>query len=144
MAKSLLLGFCATLGWASLSFSADAADLDVRITDLRSDNGNVHIAIYDKPESFPDGDGMIDEVEVPVEDRNAGYTFSGLAAGEYAIAVYHDENDNDDFDTNFIGLPLEGYAFSNGATVFLGPPSFAAARITLPADGTTTEIRMTY
>ena len=37
--------------------------------------------------------------------------------GKYAIAIYHDKNDNDEFDT-FFGLPAEKYGFSKNAKVF--------------------------
>ena len=54
-----------------------------------------------------------------------------LKKKSYAIAVYHDENDNDSFDQGFLGIPLEDYAFSNNAAVFLGPPSFDDAAFIL-------------
>lgn len=87
---------------------------------------------------------MLAEVETPIANGQARHTFKNLSPGTYAIAVYHDENRNDDFDTNFIGLPLEGYAFSNGASVFLGPPSFDAARFVLSAPSMAITIPMTY
>ena len=111
-----------------------AADLDVVVTGLRSAKGNVHIAIYNAPERFPDSDGMMIKVEAPIVDTAATHRFNGLAPGRYAIAVYHDENDNDDFDQGFLGIPLEDFAFSNGATVFLGPPSFDDAAFVLGGD----------
>lgn len=123
------------IGWAALeSVPGQAADLDVAVTHLRSDKGNVHIALYDRPDRFPDSDGMIAKAEVPIVGMAARHQFAGLAPGRYAIAVYHDENDNDDFDQGFLGIPLEDYAFSSGATAFLGPPSFDTAAFDLAAD----------
>lgn len=124
--------------------TASAADLKVIVSGLRSDAGDVHIALYDGPDKFPDGDGMIVETEAAISNGSASHLFSTLPPGKYAIAVYHDENGNDDFDTNFIGLPLEGYAFSNDARVFLGPPSFEEAMFELFSDGSVSEIKMTY
>ena len=49
-----------------------------------------------------------------------------MKAGVYAIAVYHDENNNGQFDRLF-AIPLEKYGFSNNAKVFLGPPTFKEA-----------------
>ena len=107
--------------------SGEKDDLFVTVKGLRSQKGNVHIALYDDPDRFPDFDGMILKVEVTIIDGTAHHKFNGLASKRYAIAVYHDENDNDEFDQGFLGIPLEDYAFSNNATVFLGPPSFADA-----------------
>ncbi len=120
------------------------ADLTVTVTGLRNANGEVHIAIYDRPESFPDSDGMLREIKAPIVGTQARHVFKRLKPAFYAIAVYHDENANHDFDTNVIGLPLEGYGFSSGARVFLGPPAFDAAKFALPAEGTETVIEMTY
>tara|TARA_R110002072_G_scaffold1780_10_gene14787 strand:- start:7149 stop:7565 length:417 start_codon:yes stop_codon:yes gene_type:complete len=52
------------------------------------------------------------------------FSVSNLPAGEYAIQVMHDENDNGKLDSNFIGIPSEPWAFSNNATGSMGPPAW--------------------
>lgn len=116
----------ATLG------NGEANDLLVIVSGLRSQEGNVHIALYDDPDRFPDSDGMIFKVEVPIVDGTARHKFNDLAPGRYAVAIYHDENDNDEFDQGFFGIPLEDYAFSNNAPVFLAPPSYVDAAFAVP------------
>lgn len=123
---------------------ARAADLSVEVTRLRSDAGYVHVALYAVPERFPDSDGMIVDRVVKAAAGGARVVFAGLAAGTYALAVYHDENGNRQFDQGLFGIPLEGYAFSNGATGFLGPPRFADAAVTVPEHGARVTIPMTY
>ena len=54
-----------------------------------------------------------------------------LKPGMYAISVLHDENSNKDMDQSKIGIPKEGYGFSNNASISLGPPSFQKAKIEL-------------
>ena len=117
----------ATLG------NGEANDLLVIVSGLRSQDGNVHIALYDDPDRFPDSDGMIFKVEVPIVNGMARHKFIDLEPRRYAVAVYHDENDNDQFDQGFLGIPLEDYAFSNNAPVFLGPPSYVDAAFAVPA-----------
>ena len=97
----------------------DSADLHVIVSGLRSNTGNIHIALYDDPKSFPKPDGMVLDIEVDISDRTAHYSFLELDHNDYAIAVYHDANDNNSFDQGFLGIPLEDYAFSNNAQVFL-------------------------
>ncbi len=116
----------ATLG------NEETDDLLVIVSGLRSQEGNVHIALYDDPNRFPDFDGMILNAEVPIVDGTARHKFIDLAPRRYAVAVYHDENDNDEFDQGFLGIPLEDYAFSNNAPVFLGPPSYVDAAFAVP------------
>jgi uncharacterized protein (DUF2141 family) len=58
-------------------------------------------------------------------------TFDNLRPGTYAVGAYHDENGNDHLDTNFLGLPVEGYALSNGVRVVLSKPTFQQAAFTV-------------
>ncbi len=114
------------------------------MTGLRSGDGDVHVAVYDSPETFPDSGEMAAEAVVPARSDGVLAAFPGLAPGTYAVAVYHDENANHDFDQGIFGVPLEGYAFSNGASVFLGPPDFAEAAVRLGSEGAEITIPMTY
>ncbi len=120
--KSLI--FCLVLVIAS--FSADAADLEVTIQGLRNGDGMMRLALFDKAEEFPRGQDIRDH-DVAAKPGNIVVVFKDLKPGTYALAIHHDENTNSSMDTNFIGLPLEGYGFSNNAPVFFGPPSFEAA-----------------
>lgn len=126
------------------SQSAVAANFTVKVTGLRSSNGYVHIALYTIPKNYPKGDAMMTRI-VPAS-KSGGVTaqFSGLAPGTYAFAVYHDENGDNNFNRGFLGIPLEGYAFSNNAKVFLGPPSFKEAAVKLDGKGDEVDIVMSY
>jgi uncharacterized protein (DUF2141 family) len=54
--------------------------------------------------------------------------FPNVSYGEYALAAYHDENDNHRLDLSVIGIPKEGIAISNDAKgLFL--PRFKDAKI---------------
>jgi len=48
---------------------------------------------------------------------------SDLEPGDYAIAVFHDLNQNGYLDTNWAGIPTEPYAFSNNVR-----PKFRSSR----------------
>ena len=121
---------------------AAAADLTVTVTGLRSDQGAVHVALYDSRDGFPDSDSILEDRVVPAASAVA--RFAGIAPGTYAVAVYHDENDNDEFDQGFLGIPREGYAFSRGAGALFGPPDFDDAAFGVEAGGTAITIPMTY
>ena len=125
-----------------VNLPATATELEIIVNALASNRGDVHVAIYNTPELFPDSDGMITKLEVPIEGNAARALFTGLIPGFYAIAVYHDENMNDEFDQGFLGIPLEDFAFSNGAKAFLGPPSFVDAAVNVPLEGRRIEIPM--
>ena len=129
------------LGLAILPVVTHAADLSVQVTNLRSSAGTVHFGLYNTAADFPTS-RIWQERVVPAGTPSA--VFSGLTPGNYALAVFHDENENGEFDRGFLGIPLEGYGFSNNARVFLGPPRFDEARIVLDEAGASISIAVTY
>ncbi|MEX0693646.1 MAG: DUF2141 domain-containing protein [Rhodospirillales bacterium] len=110
-----------------LPFAAVAAMLEVEVSGLASDQGRVHVALYDTPDAFPKSDGMLIKTKVPIQGGVARVVFDDLKPGRYAVAVFHDENGNNSFDQGIFGIPLESYGFSSGARAFFAAPSFEAA-----------------
>jgi uncharacterized protein (DUF2141 family) len=86
----------------------------------------MRLALFDQASEFPRGQDIRDH-DIAAKPGEIRVIFKDLKPGEYALAIHHDENTNKSMDTNFFGLPLEGYGFSNNARVFFGPPSFEAA-----------------
>ena len=123
---------------------ADANEITVHVRDLRSPRGGVYVQVYNSAELFPEPEGGIALSAVRANGNSVRVVFGDLAAGTYAVAAYHDENDNGQYDRSIIGLPVEGYAFSNNAPVFLSAPSFEDASFELPATGIEISISMRY
>jgi uncharacterized protein (DUF2141 family) len=71
-------------------------------------------------------------------------TFEGLAPGDYAVQLFHDENDNGTMESNLFGIPSEGYAFSNRARASFGPPKFVEMKFTVSSTPATTSAVMNY
>lgn len=124
------------------AWAAVAADLTVTVTGLRSDEGMLRIAVFDNPGDFPRGEESAGEVVKAAPEVTV--VIDGLMPGRYAVAVHHDENGNGRMDSSLIGLPQEGYAFSNDVMVFLGPPPFSDASFELPDEGRHITIQMDY
>jgi uncharacterized protein (DUF2141 family) len=119
-----------------------AADLTVEVLGLRSNEGHVHFGLYDNPETFPTKDGRLAGMHTAIMNNSAVAVFKGLKPGRYALAVFHDENANGEFDQIFFGLPVEDFGFSNGAVAFFGPPGFDDAAVFVPAEGAKITIRI--
>ncbi|MDG2004226.1 MAG: DUF2141 domain-containing protein [Novosphingobium sp.] len=64
--------------------------------------------------------------------------------GTYAVVLYHDENANRKLDRGALGIPTEGYGFTNNPGTFFGLPSFKSVRLNVPQTADTTKIRMKY
>jgi len=124
------------------AWAAVAADLTITVTGLRSDAGMVRVAVFDNASDFPRGEEVSGEVVKAAPEVTVA--IDGLKPGRYAVAVHHDENGNGRMDSSLIGLPQEGYAFSNDAMVFLGPPPFSEASFDLPEEGRQITIQMDY
>ncbi|MEO0424779.1 MAG: DUF2141 domain-containing protein [Pseudomonadota bacterium] len=125
-----LLALSALMGTA-----AHAASLDVRVTSIDEPEGYIMLAMFDSAEAFDNGGQPVRAVRLPVESNELHTTFDDLPAGNYAIRLYHDANGNGELDSNMMGLPKEGYGFSNNGGRF-GPPPFEAAAFEIAEDGT--------
>ncbi len=132
-----ILVVCIALIQFLLSATCFAAVLEVMVVGLKSQKGDVHIAIFNKAEHFPYQDGVLHEDKATISGNLARLKFNNLPPGPYAAAIYHDENFNHEFDQGLFGIPLEDYGFSNNASVFLGPPNFAEAMFYLKEPKTT-------
>ena len=130
---------------AALALTATAAmagDVTVTLTDVQ-DRGGVIVASFDTRENFMTGR----DHSARVENDGAGnvvITFRDVAPGDYALAVMHDANRDGQFTMSPMGMPEEGWAFSNGDQPMMGPPSFDAHKITVPDEGLSLTERMQY
>ena len=106
--------------------------LEVDVTGMRRIAGNITLTAYGAdPTRFLKHAGSLAITRVMLTGPVAALCVAVSRPGTYAIAIYHDENNNHHFDRNFLGLPAEGFGFSNDAPTGLGPPSFASARIAI-------------
>jgi len=122
--------YIALLLSVSLSFSAPVfaqsagqATVIVKITGLRSEKGQVKIAVFKSPETWL-GDHPVYNSTIDVESQVVTWKIDDVPYGDYGIAVFHDENKNGKMDKNFLGIPQEAYGFSNNMRVTFGPPNW--------------------
>ena len=119
--------------------------LNVTATGLRDGNGQLAITLYeDNPRKFLARHGSLYVGRVQaVAGTTRGCIFVPRP-GVYALALYHDENGNQKFDRTGIGLPAEGYGFSNNPPTLVGLPSFRSVRLNVPRAGLSATIQMKY
>lgn len=126
-----------------LPSATPAANLELDVQNLRSAKGVIRICLTPRAESFPacNNDSRALTRSVPATQRRV--QFEGLAPGDYAVAIIHDENRNQKLD-KLMGIPREGFGFSRNPVIRFGPPSFAAARFTLDGAARPQQVRMQY
>lgn len=122
------------------SASSHAADLQIDITDVKSNTGSLMIAVYDSAETFLKK--PVKGIKVAAQSTQTSVQVNDLPAGDYAIVAFHDANENGKLDRNPMGIPTEDYAFGNNAMGTMGPPSFLDSKISLPATGASTRLSL--
>lgn len=102
--------------------------LSITITGLNNNKGHVLISVYKDGVGYPEEvDKAVRRAKLTITNKTATVSFAGLASGNYAIAILHDENDDGKMNSNFLGIPKEGYGFSNNVMGSFGPPAFSKA-----------------
>lgn len=143
MRVSRLLPKFACLGVALLGATgARAADLNVAVSGLRNQNGQVLIALHDNSASFPNKWTRALAVKRVPSQQGAAVTFENVAPGRYAVIAVHDEDGNGEMTKTLIGLPVEGFGASNNPS-FFGPPRFGSAVFDLREDASLS-VRIVY
>lgn len=119
----------------------NAASINVTVTNIKNTKGVVRVGIINKAEDFP-YDAYTGK-KIPISGDAVNVKFTGLPPGEYAISVHHDENCNDKLDKNVLGVPLEGYCFSNNVKALVVPPKFKYVKFILDTSFSQT-LKMMY
>lgn len=111
--------------------TADDTTLTVNVMGAEPPTGTVEVSVFDSAETFLK-QPYIQMPCRPAEGGSCRVTFSTLLAGDYAVVVVHDANDNRKLDNGFLGFGAEGFAYSNGASnPLFGRASFEDAKISI-------------
>ena len=103
----------------------------VKITDIKNNSGNILYAVYNNAKTFNDEENFVLSGSFSAQKGTITFTLKNLPAGEYAISVLHDENNNKKLDTNILGIPKEGFGFSKNPRVTFSEPGFDETKFML-------------
>lgn len=119
-----------------------AGDLIVTITEIEQpDAGPLTVMVWASEEGFPiDATKAKFTQKVRPDRSTVAVTFSGVEAGDYAVSVYQDRNENGAPDRNFLGMPKEPIGLTNKTK--LGRPVFKKSLVSVGASGTTVSIKL--
>jgi uncharacterized protein (DUF2141 family) len=130
------MGSFRTIGVAVLASAAlfagqaEAGEVRVTLTGVESRGGQLLVTLQTEGQ-FMQGQGAYNQVAaVPSQKGDVALVFADVAPGEYALAVMHDEDGDYQMKRAESGMPLEGWAMSNGSTL-RGPPDFATVKFTV-------------
>ena len=130
MREAIILIVIAVI-FSSTAF-AQSGRITVDISGIKNIEGQIAIGLFKNADGFPEISKAYKGTFLEVAEKTIQYTFFGIQNGDYAIAVFHDSNNNSKLDKNFIGIPKEGYGFSKNANMgTFGPPNFDQAKFKL-------------
>jgi uncharacterized protein (DUF2141 family) len=107
-----LAGFAIATALASSSVAL-SADLTVTVDGVRSAKGAVILELDNSDAQWDNKAAPFATGNINAQAGSVVYVFRDLKAGKYSVGVFHDENDNGKFDSNFLGIPKESWGFSN-------------------------------
>ncbi|WP_344694995.1 DUF2141 domain-containing protein [Sphingomonas rosea] len=141
---SKLLGALALVVAMPAAAAPAGNDLRVELTGIRSAKGVVHLCLSGDPSRYLDCKGDKGALWRTVPAGQAGrFDLGAVKPGTYALLVVHDENNNGKLDMT-LGIPREGFGFSNNPALRPRAPKWDEIRFTVPATASVQRIRVRY
>lgn len=103
--------------------------IKVIVTNIQSNNGDIKIGLYDNQNHFLEK--VYKSIDVKATEGTVEATFENIPNGEYAISLYHDEDNNNELNKRFFIIPIEPYGISNNAKEMYSAPSWEKAKFSL-------------
>ena len=126
----------------ALAGSSTAADLTVKVDGIDKPGGTLKVQLMDSAEAWAGKAKPVGAARQVIDSTAAvELSFKNLPAGRYALRLMHDENDNGKLDSNLIGMPTEGYGYSNNPDL-MRAARFEEAAFDLSDDGAAIEIKL--
>ena len=118
-----------------------AGNLTVQIIGIQNSSGDVKIGLFNSEESFNGKEKKFKGITVKAENNKIIWSLGSIPFGYYAVKAFHDEDQDDEVDTK-LGIPSEGFGFSNNPSILLGAPSYDKAKFLFDTDSMTVEIKL--
>ena len=124
----LLLFESLLFGVLAIAQSDSTSTIVIRITGLSSEQAPVRVAVFNSEEGWLDDATAVYKTVLDGEGREREWRIRNVRYGEYAAAVFQDENRDGKLNRNFVGIPKEPYGFSRDARGAFGPARWKDAK----------------
>lgn len=141
----LLLAIFGNTMVLSSAKAVSSSTLSVTISGLKNQRGQVCLSLFASQRGFPGNSKQAVQARcVKAEDTPVAVQFSNLKTGNYAVAVFHDANNDGKLNRNFLGIPTEGFGFSQNPRVLTSAPQFEDAAVLVAGSETNIDIKLQY
>lgn len=122
-----------------------AQKVQMKIEGIRNSNGNIQLGIFTNQEQFSKEEPVIEKV-FSKRNMRAGVLVVQfeLEPGNYGIAVLDDENKDGDMNYNFLGVPREGFGFSNFVSSGMTKPRYSDFSFDVKTGLNKVEVKIRY
>jgi len=104
----------------------ETGTLLILVEGFKNTDGQLMVALFNGPTDFPYKEAYKGSITA-ISANEELIKFENIPYGDYAVVALHDMNKDGKLDKNALGIPTEGYGFSNNAMDKYGPPSFMQA-----------------
>ncbi len=139
----LLLTAVIKLTASPSAFAQSNSSLTVTINGLKNQRGQVCLTLFSGGRGFPtSSDRAVAARCVKLENAPLTVKFENLKSGNYAIAAYHDANNDGTLNRNLLGIPTEEFGFSQNPKILTGPPKFGDCAVLVAGPQTNIQIQL--
>ncbi len=124
-----------------LPTAAKPIHLIVKVNGANSSLGEIGCSLFDAGDAFPMDASRAKQIWQAANVAGVSCRFEKVMPGTYAVAIGHDLNGNKRVDTNFLGIPKEGWGVSNNIVPSLRAPKFDEAKFEVK-EGVPTELEI--
>lgn len=118
-------------------------EIRVLVEDVKKSVGLIAADLYpNDEEAFLKGPMRIKQVRFAAKAPVTAFCIDAPDSGDFAIALYHDENANGRFDKGPFGMPAEPWGISNNPKVRFSAPPVTKALFSVDHSGATLEIKL--
>ncbi|MDX1667340.1 MAG: DUF2141 domain-containing protein [Saprospiraceae bacterium] len=125
--------------WFFSGFSAPgpeyAGTLQVEVRNVDAGKGILRLALYRESGFLKENGSVASRMIRVTEGGRLLVEVPSLTYGPYALAAFHDLNENDKLDTNIFGIPVEPYAFSKNTDIKWRNPRFDEVKFDFTREG---------
>lgn len=119
-----------TLITSSYAVESDNNILTIHVKGFKNNVGSAMVAVHDRKGTFLTKKEPFRRAILKIVNQEATIEFS-MPSGQYSVAVFHDEDSNNDLNMKMGIIPTEDFGFSNNARGKYGPPKFKDTLFTL-------------
>jgi uncharacterized protein (DUF2141 family) len=122
----------------------DKADgvITIHVDGLINDMGDMNCTLCSSPEGYPGDCKDKVVVKAPIRRNQSDCVFPNKAPGDYGATVFHDEDSSGKFKRNLIGIPKEGFGFSNNYRPTVRAPTWDEGKFNFPGGHKTITIHI--